>query len=116
LPGSNDYHGRGRNRSRGDRLAELLLERRRTCRAQTRLLPPQAGGDGADVGDFAGTEAVDVGGAGLALPGSANAEPVANSDSNRATVERERALLENRANLAFMAVSLIRLAPLRRLC
>ena len=50
------------------------------------------------------------------VPGSANAEPVANSDSNRATVEHERALLENRANLAFMAVSLIRLAPLRRLC
>jgi hypothetical protein len=82
-------------------------------------VPPQARGDGADVGDFAGTETVDVGVQALrcaGVPGSANAEPVATSDSNRATVERERALLENRANLAFMAVSLIRLAPLRRLC
>ena len=94
----------------------LLLEHRRAGRAQARLLPPQAGGDRPRIGYLAGTEPVDVGGAGLALPGSANAEPVANSDSNRATVERERALLENRANLAFMAVSLIRLAPLRRLC
>jgi len=39
------------------------------------------------------------------VPGSANAEPVANSDSNRATVERERDVLENRANLAFMTAS-----------
>jgi hypothetical protein len=39
--------------------------------AEARLLPPQAGGDGADVGDFAGAKAVDVGRAGPFLPGRA---------------------------------------------
>jgi hypothetical protein len=47
----------------------LLPELRRAGRAQARLLPPQACGDGADVGDFAGTETIDVGGAGAALLG-----------------------------------------------
>ena len=48
----------------------LLPELRRAGRAQARLLPSQACGDGADVGDFAGTETIDVGGAGAALLGS----------------------------------------------
>jgi hypothetical protein len=49
----------------------LLLEHRRTCRAQASLLPAQAGGDGPRVGDFAGAKPVDVGRAGPALLGRA---------------------------------------------
>ena len=52
---------------RDSAVTSSLLEHRPTRIAQVRLLPPQAVGDGADVGDFAGAEAIDVGGAGLAL-------------------------------------------------
>jgi hypothetical protein len=50
---------------------KLLLEHRRAGRTQARLLPAQAGGDGARIGDFAGAEPVDVGRTGAALLGSA---------------------------------------------
>src|SRR4051794_34903178 len=53
--------------SRSVRIFFLLLKHRRARLAQTCLLPPQTRGDGADVGDLAGTEAIDVGRAGLAL-------------------------------------------------
>lgn len=45
----------------------LLLEHRPACLAQARLLPSQAVGDGAGVGDFAGAEAIDIRRAGPAL-------------------------------------------------
>ncbi len=44
-----------------------LLEHGPAGRAQTGLLSPQAGGDGADVRDFAGAETIDVGRAGPSL-------------------------------------------------
>jgi hypothetical protein len=44
-----------------------LLEHRPAGIAETGLLPPQAGGDGANVGDFAGAKTVDVGRAGPSL-------------------------------------------------
>jgi hypothetical protein len=37
-----------------------LLERRPAGLAQARLLPPEASGDGADVGNFAGTQTIDI--------------------------------------------------------
>jgi hypothetical protein len=52
-----------------------LLEHRPAGLVQTRLLAPQAGRDGADVWDFAGAEAIDVGRAGLALLRCADREP-----------------------------------------
>jgi hypothetical protein len=44
-----------------------LLEHRPAGLAEAGLLPPQAAGDGPDVGDFAGAETVDVGRAGPPL-------------------------------------------------
>jgi hypothetical protein len=41
-----------------------LLEHRPAGLAEIGLLPPQAGGDGPDVGDFTGAETVNVGRAG----------------------------------------------------
>jgi hypothetical protein len=53
------------------RLVVGLLERRPAGLAQARLLPPEAGGDGADVGDFAGTQTIDIRRAGPTLLGRA---------------------------------------------
>lgn len=44
-----------------------LLEHRPAGIAKVGLLPPQAGGNGPDVRDFAGAQTIDVGRAGLAL-------------------------------------------------
>jgi hypothetical protein len=55
------------------RRAPSLLEHRPAGVAEARLLPPQAGGDGAGVGNFAGAKAIDVGRAGPAsVPASPN--------------------------------------------
>jgi hypothetical protein len=51
--------------------SQLLLEYRRAGLAQARLLPAQASGDGARIGNFAGAKPVDVGRAGTALLGRA---------------------------------------------
>lgn len=51
------------------RRAPSLLEHRPAGVAEARLLPPQAGGDGAGVGNFAGAKAIDVGRAGPLLFG-----------------------------------------------
>src|ERR1700730_350199 len=45
----------------------LLLEHRPARLAEVRLLSPQTRRDGADVGDFTGAEAIDIGRAGPAL-------------------------------------------------
>jgi hypothetical protein len=50
---------------------DLLLEHRRTGRAQARLLPAQACGNRPGIRNLAGAQAVDVGRAGPALVGSA---------------------------------------------
>jgi hypothetical protein len=44
-----------------------LIEGRAAGLAQARLLSPEAGGDGANIGDFAGAQAIDIGRAGPAL-------------------------------------------------
>jgi len=44
-----------------------LFEDSTASAAQTALLPPETGRDGADVGDFTGAQAIDVRCAGLAL-------------------------------------------------
>src|SRR5215831_18751291 len=53
------------------RLLRRLIKRRAAGVAQARPLPAQAGGDRARIRDFAGAEAIDIGGAGAALLGSA---------------------------------------------
>ena len=49
-----------------------LIHRGAAGRAQIALVAMQAGGDGADIGDFAGAKPVDIGGAGPPLLGRAN--------------------------------------------
>jgi len=49
-----------------------LLHRGAASLAQTAFVALQAGGDGADIGDFTGAEAVDVGSTGPALLGRAD--------------------------------------------
>jgi hypothetical protein len=56
-----------RQRLRPQPPVPLLLEHCPAGLAEVRSLPPQAGGDGADVGDFAGAEPIDIGGAGAPL-------------------------------------------------
>jgi hypothetical protein len=59
LPGGSFY--------RQNNAAPPLLEHRPAGLAKARPLPAQAGGDGVDVGNFAGAKAVDVGRAGPLL-------------------------------------------------
>jgi len=66
-----------------------LLEYRRACRAQARLLPAQAGSDGLRVGDFAGAEPVDVGRAGPALLGRAGRESLPDRNQREEETEPE---------------------------
>lgn len=62
-------HGWGQLRARGIsvRSISVLVHGGATGRAEIALLPHQAGGDGADIRDFAGAEAVNVRRAGAAL-------------------------------------------------
>lgn len=84
-----------------------LIEHGAAGLAEARAVTAQAGRDGADVGDFAGAEPVDVGRAGPSLLWCAccASAVLANSVRNSPTVEARRARLlapANRKNLAFM--------------
>jgi hypothetical protein len=110
---------------KGDGIArqELLLEHRRASRAQACPLPAQARGDGAGVGNFAGTEAVNVRGTGAALLSGALLRNSRSGEQRQQQAEcatrtcpARKPCKRTRKPGLHDCVSLIPLAPLRRLC
>ncbi len=91
--------------------------------AEIGLLPPQACGDGPDIGNFAGAETIDVGGAGLFLlrrcqirkRGSRcrqdDTKTERETDDGAARVDRKSA-----KSCLHDSIPLVRLAPMRRRC